>query len=65
MKKPSLSILLGAAKPPTEEEGEGSSPDMEADSDEAAMRFQQAVKSGTPKEVVQLLKVLINDLIDI
>jgi hypothetical protein len=64
MKKPSLSILLGAAKP-MEEEGEGSSPDIEADSEEAAMRFQQAVKSGTPKEVVQLLKVLINDLIDI
>ena len=65
MKKPSLSILLGAAKPSMEEEGEGSSPDMEADSDEAAMRFQEAVKSGTPTEVRKLLKVLINDLIDI
>ena len=65
MKKQSLSILLGAAKPPTEEEGEGSSPDMEADSDEAAMRFQEAVKSGTPTEVRKLLKILINDLIDI
>lgn len=64
MKKPSLSILLGAAKP-MEEEGEGSSPDMDADSDEAAMRFQEAVKSGTPQEVRKLLKVLINDLIDI
>ena len=65
MKKPSLSILLGAAKPSMEEEGEGSSPDMEADSDEAAMRFQEAVKSGTPKQVRQLLKILINELIDI
>lgn len=65
MKKPSLSILLGAAKPSMEEEGEGSSPDMDADSDEAAMRFQEAVKSGTPQEVRKLLKVLINDLIDI
>lgn len=64
MKKPSLSILLGAAKP-MEEEGEGSSPDVSEDSEETAMRLQEAIKSGTPKQVVQLMKILINELIEL
>jgi hypothetical protein len=65
MKKPSLSILLGASKPSMEEEGEGSSPDVSPDSEETAMRLQEAIKSGTPSQVVQLMKILINELIDI